>query len=107
MRRCYRDGEVGVFYVAGWYLYHLMTLWTLPFRLTDWEVARAKRQRRQDLPAALREWSQPLPPEQWAKPSAELQRQSQEVEALRQRNPQRSIIEIFAEVRRGAVKKPA
>ena len=107
MRRRYRDGEVGVFYVAGWYLYHLMTLWTLPFRLTDWEVARAKRQRRQDLPAALREWSQPLPPEQWAKPSAELQHQSRQVEELRRRNPQHSLIEIFAEVRRGAVKKPA
>lgn len=107
MRRRYRDGEVGVFYVAGWYLYHLMTLWTLPFRLTDWEVARAKRQRRQDLPVALREWSQPLPPEQWAKPSAELQHQSRQVEELRRRNPQRSLIEIFAEVRRGTVKKPA
>lgn len=107
MRRRYRDGKGGVFYVAGWYLYHLMTLWTLPFRLTDWEVARAKRQRRQDLPAALREWSQPLPLEQWVKPTPELQHQSRQVEELRRRNPQHSLIEIFAEVRRGAVKKPA
>ena len=53
------------------------------------------------------EWSKSLPPEQWAKPSAELQRQSQEVEVLRQRNPQRSIIDIFTEVRRVTVMKPA
>ena len=81
MRRRYREGDVGVFYVAGWYLYHLMPLWSLPFRLTDWEVARAKRQQRQDLPVAMREWSQPLPPEQWAKRSPELERAIAEREA--------------------------
>ncbi len=100
MRRRYREGEVGGFYVFGWYLYHVMTLWTLPFRLTEWEVARVKRMHRQDIPEAMRAWSQPLPPEQWAKPSEELQRQSHQVEALRQRDPQRPIVDIFAEVQR-------
>jgi len=46
MRRCYREGEVGGWYVFGWYLYHAMTLWTLPFRLTEWEVARVRRMHR-------------------------------------------------------------
>lgn len=72
MRRRYRDGEVIGLYVLGWCLYHAMTLWTLPFHLTEWEVARVKRMHRKDIPAAMREWSQPLPPEQWAKPSPEL-----------------------------------
>lgn len=98
MRRRHREGEVSGFYVFGWYLYHVMTLWTLPFRLTEWEVARVKRMHRQDIPEAMRDWSKPLPPEQWAKPSEALQRQSQRVEALRQRDPQRPIIDIFAEV---------
>lgn len=104
MRRRYREGEVGGWYVFGWYLYHVMTLWTLPFHLTEWEVARVKRMHRQDIPEAMREWSQPLPPAQWAQPSAELQRQSRQVEELRQRAPQRPIIDIFAEVRRKAPK---
>ena len=55
-----------------------------------------------DLPPAMQEWSQPLPPEQWAKPSAELQRLSEQVQRLRKRDPQRSIIEIFAEVQGAA-----
>jgi hypothetical protein len=98
MRR--REGEVGWWYVFGWYLYHVMTLWTLPFRLTEWEIGRVKRMHRQDIPEAMRAWSQSLPPEQWAKPSEELQRQSRQVEVLRQRDPQRLIVDIFAEVQR-------
>ncbi|WP_256575269.1 hypothetical protein [Pseudomonas sp. PA27(2017)] len=100
MRRRYSEGEVGAWYVFGWYLYHVMTLWTLPFRLTEWEIARIKRMHRQDIPETMQAWSQPLPKEQWAKPSEELQRQSQQVEMLRERDPQRSIIDIFAEVQR-------
>ncbi|WP_454256325.1 hypothetical protein [Pseudomonas sp. Marseille-Q8238] len=98
MRRRYREGEVNAAYVVGWYLYHVMTLWTMPFHLTEWEVGRVKRMHRQDIPEAMRIWSQPIPPEQWARPSEELLRQSQRVAALRQRDPQRSIIDIFAEV---------
>lgn len=98
MCRRYREGEVGGFYVFGWYLYHVMTLWTLPFRLTEWEVGRVKRMHRQEIPEAIRIWSQPLPQEQWVKPSAELQHQSQQVETLLQQDPQRSIFEVFATV---------
>lgn len=40
-----------------------------------------------------------LPSDQWARPE-ELQGQSRQVAALSQRDPQRSIIDIFAEVQR-------
>ena len=98
IHRRYRAGEVGGFRLFAWYLYHLMTLWTLPARLTEWEIGTIKRMHRKALPPAMQQWSQPLPPEQWAKPSAELQRMSQQVRSLCKRDPQRSIIEIFAEV---------
>jgi hypothetical protein len=104
IHRRYRAGEVGGFRLFAWYLYHLMTLWTLPARLTEWEIGTIKRMHRKALPPAMQQWSQPLPPEQWAKPSADLQRLSQQVELLRKRDPQRSIIEIFAEVQGAAAK---
>lgn len=104
IHRRYRAGEVGSFRLFAWYLYHLMTLWTLPARLTEWEIGAIKRMHRQDLPPTMQQWSQPLPPEQWAKPSAELQRLSEQVRQLRKRNPQRPIIEIFAEVQGTAAK---
>jgi len=102
MRRRYSEGEVGAWYVFGWYLYHVMTLWTLPFRLTEWEVGRVKRMHRQDIPEAMQAWSQPLPPEQWAKPSEELLKQGELLENLRLRKPQDSIFELMAEVGRSA-----
>jgi hypothetical protein len=55
---------------------------------------------RQALPEVMRGWSEPLPKEQWAKPSADLLRMSAQVRALHTRNPQRPITEIFAEVYR-------
>ncbi len=100
MRRRYREGEVGRWYVLGWYLYHLITLWTLPFYLTEWDVGRVRRMHQQNIPEAMRSWSQPLPPEQWTKPSAELLRQRQLLVALRQCRPQSSIFDLFAEVGR-------
>lgn len=100
MRRRYNEGEVGKWYVLNWYLYHLMTLWTLPFYITEWEIRRVKRLLKRKVPIAVQEWSQPLPPEQWAKPSAELQRQTEQLAQLRQRHPQRDLFELFKEARR-------
>ena len=100
MRRRYREKEVGLWYVFGWYLYHWVTLWTLPFHLTDWEVGRVKQMHKSDLPEAMQAWSQPLPAEQWVKPSAELKRQSEKLEQLMERYPQRPVFELFAEVGR-------
>ena len=99
MRRRYREGEVGKWYVLSWYFYHLMTLWTIPFHITEWEIRRVKRLLKRKVPIAVQEWSQSLPPERWAKPSAELQRQTEKLAQLRQRHPKRDIFELFKEVR--------
>lgn len=112
LHRRYSEGDVGVFGVFGWYLYHVMTLWTLPNHMTEWDIRSIKRKSRAALPRTMREWSKPLPPEQWAKPSAELQRLSQQVEALHTQQPQKPITAIFAEVLRtsptkGNTRKPA
>jgi hypothetical protein len=48
----------------------------------------------------MQRWSQPLPPEQWAKPSAELRRMSEAVKALREKRPSQNLASRFAEVQR-------
>jgi hypothetical protein len=94
----YREGKCGVFYLIGWYLYHLMTFWTIPNRLVEWEVKKIKRMSQKTLPKGMLDWSEPLPEEQWAKPSDELKRQSKRVLELQQADLQRPIIEIFAQI---------
>ncbi len=54
----------------------------------------------QAMPEAMRQWSEPLTKEQWAKPSEKLLRLSAQVRALHKRQPHRPITEIFAEVQR-------
>ncbi|MQT39329.1 hypothetical protein GHO31_24990 [Pseudomonas sp. FSL R10-2172] len=100
LHRRIREKEVGWVYGFFWYVYHVMTLWTLPNHLVEWEIKRIAKVGRKALPEAMREWSEPLPPEQWAKPSAELLRLSAKVKALVKRSPRRAITEIFAEVNR-------
>ncbi|WP_426142377.1 hypothetical protein [Pseudomonas sp. DWP3-1-2] len=97
MRRRRRDREVGFFYPFWWYLYHVLTLWTLPNHLTEWEIRRIKSIGRAVVPEAMQRWSAPLPPEQWAKPSAALQRLSETVKTLRKQNPDQNIAARFAE----------
>jgi hypothetical protein len=63
-------------------------------------VRRIARVGRKKLPEAMQAWSEPLPEDQWAKPSGELLRLSKHVMELKQRNPLRSITDIFAEVYR-------
>lgn len=94
----YREGKRGVFYLVGWYLYHLMTFWTLPNRLVEWEVRKIRRMNQKALPEAMAAWSKPLPEGQWARPSEELRRQSRRVLELRKANPNRPVTEIFAQV---------
>lgn len=81
-----------------WYLYHVMTLWTIPNHLVEWEVRRLERIGKQALPDAMREWSEPLLEDQWAKPSEELLRMSEQVRQMQKRQPHRPITEIFAQV---------
>ncbi|KAA0995156.1 SoxR reducing system RseC family protein [Pseudomonas sp. ANT_J12] len=95
-----RDGERNRLSGFFWYLYHVMTLWTIPNYLTEWEVRRLQRLGPQAMPEVMQQWSEPLPKEQWAKPNPELLRMSEQVRALHKRQPRRAITEIFAEVRR-------
>ncbi len=94
----YREGKRGTLYLTGWYLYHLMTFWTLPNRLVEWEVKKIKRMSWKTLPKAMVEWSEPLPEDQRARPSEELKRQSKRVWELQKADPQRPVTEIFAQV---------
>jgi hypothetical protein len=100
LHRRIREKEVGWVHGFFWYLYHVMTLWTLPNRIVEWEVRRIARVGRKKLPEAMQAWSEPLPEDQWAKPSAELLRLSKHVKELKQRKPLRLITDIFAEVYR-------
>ena len=93
-----RAGEVGWFHTLGWYLNHLSTFWSLPYHLVDWEVKKIQKMNRRALPEAMQRWSEPLPEEQWAKPSEELERLSQKVREKQQARPGRLPYEVFAEV---------
>ncbi|VVO48068.1 hypothetical protein PS847_00126 [Pseudomonas fluorescens] len=102
MHQQIRDGRRSRLSGFFWYLYHVMTLWTIPNRLVEWEVRRLERIGKQALPEVMRAWSEPLPKEQWAKPSEELLRLSEQVRRMHKRQPHRPITQIFAEVcRRG------
>ncbi len=100
MHQQIRDGQRGRVSGFFWYLYHVMTLWTIPNHLTEWEVRRLQKMAPHALPEVMRQWSEPLPKEQWAKPSEELLRLSDQVRQLHKRQPRRPITEIFAEVQR-------
>ena len=94
----YREGTRGLFYLTGWYLYHLITFWTIPNRLVEWEVKKIKRMSRKTLPQAMSVWSEPLPKSDWAQPSEALLRQSKRVLELQKAAPGRSTLEVFAQV---------
>lgn len=103
----YRQGKRGMFYLIGWYLYHLVTLWTVPNRLVEWEVKKIKRVSRKTLPKAMTDWSEALPENQWAMPSEELKRQSRRVLELQKIHSGKSTLEIFALVSDEAVSRRA
>ncbi|WP_183129232.1 hypothetical protein [Pseudomonas prosekii] len=100
MHQQIRDGERNRLSGFFWYLYHVMTLWTIPNHLTEWEVRRIQKMAPHAMPEVMQQWSEPLPKEQWTKPSEELVRMSEQVRQLHKRQPRRPITEIFAEVRR-------
>ncbi|MGP7735806.1 hypothetical protein ACTZQ0_16095, partial [Oceanimonas smirnovii] len=64
-----------------------------------WEIARVKRIQTREIPPAMVAWSQPLPAEQWAQPSAELQRQRERLTILRELYPQHSVFSLFTKAR--------
>ncbi len=102
LHRRIREKEIGWVHAFFWYLYHVMTCWTLPNRIVEWEVRRIARVGRKKLPEAMQAWSEPIPEDQWATPSDELIRLSAQVKALKQRKPMRAITDIFAEVYRSS-----
>ncbi|QHD02056.1 hypothetical protein PspS04_17565 [Pseudomonas sp. S04] len=101
MHQQIRDGSRSRLSGFFWYLYHVMTLWTIPNHLVEWEVRRLERIGKQTLPDVMRQWSEPLPEAQWAKPSEELLRLSEQVRQMQKRQPRRPITEIFAQVHKG------
>lgn len=62
----------GVISYSGWWLLQLFTGWTIPCYIGEW----FERLPKAGFPKAVHEWSKPLPPEQWARPSEELLSQS-------------------------------
>ena len=72
--------------------------WLSARKLAEWEIRRIKSIGRAVVPEAMKRWSEPLPPEQWAKPSAELLRLSEAVKALREERPSQNLASRFAEV---------
>ncbi|WP_255157977.1 hypothetical protein [Vreelandella boliviensis] len=98
LHRRYREGDIGLFKVTMWYLWHILDLWAIPFHLAEWEISAIQKAGQKTLPASLDEWSQPLPEEQWAKPSKALTRLSKEVKQRHAQQPNRPITAIFAEV---------
>ncbi|MCQ2994986.1 hypothetical protein NLO88_06350 [Pseudomonas syringae] len=98
MRRRHKNREVGFFYPFWWYTYHVLTLWTLPNYLTEWEIRHIKSIGRAAIPEAMQNWSEPLPEEQWAKPSEELLSLSQAVKAQREKRSGQNLASRFAEV---------
>ena len=53
-----------------WYIRRVFVFWKMPYLIAEW----AHRKGRPTLPERVQLWSQPLPPEQWAKPSPALQK---------------------------------
>ena len=100
LHRRLREKEVGWVYAFFWYVYHVMTFWTLPNRLVEWEIKRIDKTGRRALPQAMIDWSQPLPVELRAKPSNTLVRLSAKVRTLIKQYPRHDITEIFAQVYR-------
>ncbi|MDD2050612.1 DUF6708 domain-containing protein, partial [Pseudomonas putida] len=56
-----------------WYIRRVFVFWKMPYLLAEW----GHRKGRPTLPESVRAWSQPLPPEQWAKPSPALVKANQ------------------------------
>ena len=76
MREEYQHKERSALGVAWWYLTHLITLWRLPYWIAEWD----HRYSMKGFPESVERWSEELPPEQWAQPSAALKEQSAKIE---------------------------
>lgn len=94
----FKQGEVGLFYVLGWYLYHIATLWTIPNRKVEWEVKEVARLKEDNVPEEMKRWSASLPESSWTLPSKEFLAESNEVRSIFSRNPGLPMYEVFSVV---------
>lgn len=76
MREAYREGDCSAFGVAFWYVRNVVTWWRFPYWVAEWD----HRYSMNPMPASIQQWSQPLPLEQWAKPSSALLAKTAEIE---------------------------
>ena len=59
-----------------WYIWRVLSFWKMPYMIAEW----GHKAGTPYIPEKVREWSAPIPPDQWAKPSPELQRATKVVE---------------------------
>lgn len=90
-RRTYRKDNGYLMYLFGFVFLQALGGWTLPCHITAW----IQRLPRTSFPRSIREWSRPLPEEQWQQPSAELVEQSKEVQKALRRG--KTLIDYFAD----------
>ncbi len=74
-RHRYGYGKRTSWPLRWWYVRRILTFWKMPYLIAEW----AHRKGRPTLPENVHAWSQPLPPEQWAKPSPALQKANAQV----------------------------
>ncbi len=74
-RHRYGYGKRTSWPLRWWYVRRILTFWKMPYLIAEW----AHRKGRPTLPENVQAWSQPLPPEQWAKPSPALQKANAQV----------------------------
>ncbi len=70
----YTQSYLGMF---GYYVFNLLSCWKLPYLVSEWDskISMAK------FPDDIKEWSDPIPEDEWVKPSEELLRQRAKAEA--------------------------
>ncbi|WP_052028430.1 DUF6708 domain-containing protein [Pseudomonas syringae] len=59
-----------------WYIWRVLSFWKMPYMIAEW----GHKAGTPTMPERVQQWSQPIPPEQWAKPSAALQKATQVVQ---------------------------
>lgn len=75
----YRERHWYIRYVFGFLFIQFCSGWTLPNRISQW----VERLPKASFPKSVREWSKPLPRDQWASPSAELIEESRAMSKFR------------------------
>ncbi|HEX8542300.1 MAG TPA: hypothetical protein VF671_11390 [Pseudomonas sp.] len=59
-----------------WYVWRVLSFWKMPYMIAEW----GHKAGTPVMPERVQQWSQPIPPDQWAKPSPALQKATQLVQ---------------------------